>query len=110
MRKAIMAALAATLTVSAALPATAQVNLRQRNQERRIDAGDRSGKLTRVESARLKAQQRSIERLEARQRARHGGRLTSADKRMIHDRQAQADRAITHQKHDSQRGRNHLKL
>ncbi len=110
MRKAIMAALAATLTVSAALPATAQVNLRQRNQERRIDAGDRSGKLTRVESARLKAQQRSIERLEARQRARHGGRLTPADKRMIHDRQAEADRSITHQKHDSQRGRNHLKL
>ncbi|GHH22326.1 hypothetical protein GCM10008023_32230 [Sphingomonas glacialis] len=110
MRKAIMAMLAATVTLSAALPAIAQVNLRQLNQERRTDAGDRSGKLTRAESARLKAQQRSIDRLEARQRAGHGGRLTPADKRMIHDRQAEADRAITHQKHDSQRGRNHLKL
>lgn len=110
MRKTMMAVLAATLTIGTVLPATAQVNVRQLNQQRRIDAGHRSGKLTGAEATRLKAQQRSIARLEARLRARHGGRLTAADKRMIHDRQAEADRAITHQKHDRQRGRNHLKL
>lgn len=110
MRKALMALAAATLTIATALPAVAQVNVRQLNQERRIDAGRRSGKLTVAEASRLKAQQRAVQRLEASLRAKHGGRLTAADKRMIHDRQAEADRAITHQKHDRQRGRNHLKL
>lgn len=109
MRNAILAVLAATATATTALPAVAQVNVRQANQERRIDAGRRSGKLTVAEGARLRAQQRSIKRLTARLRAQHG-HLTAADKRMIHDRQAEADRAITHQKHDYQRGRNHLHL
>lgn len=110
MRKTLLAIAAATLTIATTLPAVAQVNVRQLNQKRRIDAGHRSGKLTAQEASRLKAQQRSIQRLEAQLRARHNGRLTPADKRMIHDRQAEADRAITHQKHDRQRGRNHLKL
>lgn len=110
MHKPIMAMLAATLAIGTALPAAGQINIRQANQERRIDAGHRSGKLTYAESRRLKAQQRSIQRLSARLRAQHHGHLTAADKRMVHDRQAEADRAITHQKHDSQRGRNHLKL
>lgn len=110
MRHSFIAALAATLTVATVVPAVAQVNIRQANQERRIDAGHRSGKLTPAESRQLKAQQRAIERLTARLRAQHGGKLTRADKRMIHDRQAEADRAISHQKHDSQRGRNRLKI
>lgn len=114
MRNTLIAALAASLAVAtvvpAAAPVAAQVNIRQVNQERRIDAGRRSGKLTAAEARQLKAQQRSIQRLTARLRAQHGGRLTRADKRMIHDRQAEADRAITHQKHDRQRGRNRLKL
>ena len=110
MRNTLIAALAATLAVTAVAPLAAQVNVRQANQQRRIDAGHRSGKLSPAEYARLKAQQRSIQRLTARLRAQHGGKLTRADKRMIHDRQAEADRAITHQKHDRQRGRNRLKL
>lgn len=108
MRKILMTMAAATMALAMALPVAAQVNVRQLNQERRIDAGVRSGKLSRSEAVRLKAQQRGVQRLEAQLRAKHGGRLTAADKRMIHDRQAEADRAITHQKHDRQRGRNHL--
>lgn len=101
-----LSALAIGTTASAAAP----VNIRQANQERRIDAGSRSGKLTRHEATALKAQQRSIQRLEARLRARHGGRLTAHDKRVIHARQAQANRAILAQKRDAQRGKDHLKL
>ena len=110
MRTSLIAALAAMLGAATLAPAVAQVNVRQANQERRIDAGNRSGKLTAAESRQLKAQQRAIARLTARLRAQHGGKLTRADKRMIHDRQAEADRAISHQKNDSQRGRNRLKL
>ena len=36
--------------------------------------------------------------------------LTAADKRLIHQRQAQANRHILQQKRDSQRGKNHLKV
>jgi hypothetical protein len=96
--------------IGATAPALAQVNARQLNQERRIDAGQRSGKLTHAEAARLDAQQRSIRQLEARLRARHGGHLTAADKRLIHARQQQADRAILTAKQNRAHGRNHLKI
>jgi hypothetical protein len=110
MRKMIIAAGLAALTMGAAAEAQHPVNARQINQERRIDAGKRSGKLTHAETARLKAEQRSIARLEAQLKARHGGRLTAADKRLIHRRQEQANAHILAQKRDAQRGKNHLKL
>lgn len=101
-----LAAIVSGGTASAAGP----VNVRQLNQERRIDAGTRSGKLTRSEARRLKAQQASIKREEDRLRARHGGRLTAADKRRIHAMQEAANRSILQQKHDGQRGPNKLKI
>ena len=110
MKRMILALSLGALTFGSAVTAQSPVNLRQANQERRIDAGTRSGKLTHREAANLKAQQRSIAALEARLRARHGGHLTAADKRLVHARQAQANRAILSQKHDRQRGRNHLKV
>ena len=75
-----------------------------------FDAGHRSGKLTRAETNRLKAQQAAISREEQRMRARHGGKLTARDKRVIHAKQDQANRAILREKHDRQRGKNHLKI
>lgn len=109
MKKAILA-LAGLAIAATAIPATAQVNLRQVNQERRIDAGRRSGKLTAAEAAHLRTQQRSIRSLEARLKARHGGHLTAYDKRLIHNRQVQANRAILRYKDNRYRGKNHLKL
>jgi len=106
-RTALLAGLVAMGTTAIA---QSPVNVRQANQERRIDAGHRSGKLTRAEEARLKAEQRSIARLERQLKARHGGRLTAADKRLIHRRQEAANRHILAQKYDTQRGRNKLKL
>ena len=101
-----IAALALGATAEAARPA----NLRQLNQERRIDAGVRSGKLTRAEANRLKAEQRSIAQLRVTRKARHGGQLTSADKRTIERRQEAANAHILGQKNDGQRGKNHLKI
>lgn len=110
MKKTILALGLAAMTIGGTASAAGPVNVRQLNQERRIDAGTRSGKLTRVEAARLKRQQLAIKREEDRLRARHGGRLTAADKRLIHARQEAANRAILQQKHDSQRGPNKLKI
>ncbi len=110
MRRMMIVAGLMALTMSAAADAQSPVNARQLNQERRIDAGERSGKLTRTEAYRLKTEQRSIARLKARLKARHGGRLTAADKRLIHARQERANAHILSQKHDAQRGKDHLKL
>lgn len=110
MKKTIIALALGALTIAGAAAAESPVNVRQANQERRIDAGHRSGKLTNHETMRLKAQQRSIAMEEKRMRARHGGHLTARDKRIIHMRQQQANHAILSQKHDAQRGKNHLKL
>ena len=110
MRKMMIAMGIAALTLGTAANAERPVNARQLNQERRIDAGKRSGKLTQAEANRLKAEQRSIARLRVQLKARHGGHLTAADKRLIHRRQEQANAHILMQKHDAQRGRNRLKL
>ena len=110
MNRMIFAVALGGLVSTAAVQAQSPINARQINQERRIDAGTRSGKLTAREAARLKAQQRSIAYEEKRMRARHGGHLTAHDKAILHARQEQANRSILAQKHDAQRGRNKLKL
>lgn len=106
----IVAALALGALAAGTAASAGPVNVRQANQQRRIDAGVRSGKLTRSEAARLRTEQRSIEREKAVLKARHGGHLTAADKRRIHYRQQRANSHILAQKHDGQRGRNKLKL
>jgi uncharacterized protein HemX len=110
MKKLITAAVFAALGLGAVAQAAPVVNARQLNQERRIDAGKRSGKLTRAEATRLKAEQRAIAMEEKRMRARHGGKLTASDKRILHARQEAANRHILNQKQDGQRGPNKLKL
>lgn len=110
MRSIITALGIAALTLGAAAQAERPANLRQLNQERRIDAGMRSGKLTRAEANRLKGEQRAIAQLRVRLKARHGGHLTGADKRMIGMRQGRANAHILMQKHNGRRGKNHLKL
>ncbi|WBO21486.1 hypothetical protein [Sphingomonas abietis] len=96
--------------VTSGLVAAKPVNVRQLNQERRIDAGLRSGKLTHAEAASLRAQQASIRAAVAQMRARHPQGLTAADKARLTGLQDQADRGIIHQKDDAQRGPNKLKI
>jgi hypothetical protein len=100
----------ATLSVATPTLAAGPINARQINQERLIDAGFRSGKLTRYEVTTLKAEQRSIRRQEDRMRARHGGRLTARDKRFLHNRQDVAERNYARERRDRQRGPNRLKI
>lgn len=103
---------AAILTISAvSAPALAgPINARQFNQERLIDAGVRSGKLTHGEAARLNAEQRSIRRLNHRLHQQRGTHLTKRDHALLRAHQDRAGYNIRREKHDGQRGRNHLKI
>jgi hypothetical protein len=103
-------AFALTASIFSSAPSAAAVNVNQLDQQRRIDAGNRSGKLSNAETSQLKAEQRSIVRQEAQMRARHGGTLTAHDRKIIHARQAKADTHILALKANRARGKNHLAL
>lgn len=87
----------ATLT---ALPAAAQINAREANQERRIDQGVRSGELTPREARRDERQQGRIDATVARERAHNGGRLTPYERARIDARQNRASARIYRTKHN----------
>jgi hypothetical protein len=110
MRKTMIVLALGALTAAGMGQAERPVNARQLNQERRIDAGMRSGKLTHGEAARLKAQQDDIRRYEDQLRAAHGGHLTARDKRLVHARQDAANARILHAKNNRVRGPNKLKI
>jgi predicted transglutaminase-like cysteine proteinase len=110
MKTIITGLVAAALCLGTATAASAAINAQQVNQQRLIDAGYRSGKLTYAERARLRTQQRAITTQEATMRARHNGRLTERDKRTLHRLQRQAGRDIQREKYDRQRGRNQLDI
>lgn len=110
MKSTIIALAIGSLAIGGTALAEKPVNARQLNQERRIDAGVRSGKLTHAEATRLKAQQASISRYAAQLRASHGGKLSAYDERLIHSRQDAANAAILKKKDNRAHGKNHLKI
>lgn len=81
-------------------PASAQVDRRENNQERRIEQGERSGELTRGEAARLQGQQRRIDGEVARDRAANGGVLTPGKRARVNRQENQAGRTIYDKKHN----------
>jgi hypothetical protein len=76
---------------------------REFNQQRRIGNGVRSGRLTPRQGVRMERQQRSIHRQFRAMRARHNGRLTMRERRMIHRRQIVASHRIFRAKHHYRR-------
>lgn len=91
MKKTIILALAA-LTVSTAAQADVGIDLRQSNQQRQIDAGKRSGKLSLNERRILTNEQRAIKRQEARYRDSRPG-FTNREEGLI---MAMLDRSQAH--------------
>lgn len=88
-------------TVGLAVPAAAQINHTQHNQQQRIHQGVRSGALTQREAYRLQRNQGRINRAEDRMRA-SGGRLTYRERARLDRRQDRASARIYRQKHDRQ--------
>src|SRR5262245_34468139 len=81
-------------------PAGARINVRQAEQQHRINQGLRSGELTRREAVRLEQGQARIQRME--NRARADGRVTRYEARRIERAQDVQSRRIFQQKHDAQ--------
>ena len=94
--------------LASATPAQAQfwqpINQRQRNLDARIDAGVRSGDLTRMEANRLRIEFRNIANLEGRYR-RTGGRLTLSERTDLDRRFDTLNRRVYAQRHDRQERR-----
>ena len=97
-----MAVAASALAVAA--PASAQswqsINERQANLDARIDAGVRSGDLTRGEAARLRGEFNDLARLEARYRASYG--LSPAERRDLDMRFDRLSSQIRFERNDRQ--------
>lgn len=89
--------IAQTPAQAAQKPALAQ---RQFNQHRRIDNGLRNGQLNVRQTTRLDRQQRSIHRQMGAMRARHNGRLTLRNRRVLNHRMNLASRRIYRAKHN----------
>lgn len=80
--------------------ATPRIDRREARQQKRIDQGVASGRLTPKETARLEAQQGRIEAAEA--RAKSDGVVTAKERAGITHRQNKASRNIRRNKHDAQ--------
>lgn len=95
-----------TLPALAQTPAQAQaaaynIDQRQANQQRRIDAGVQSGELTQREAAHLQKGQAHVRKME--NKAMADGVVTNKEHAKIAHAQDKQSRHIEHQKHDRQR-------
>ena len=98
--------IAASVLVAFTLPALAQtdstrrIDKREANQERRIEAGEKSGALTPREAARLEKGQARIDKME--KKATADGKVSAKERRRIEHAQDQQSRRIYREKHDKQ--------
>ncbi len=95
-----VAAAIATMTIAAAPAFADRVDARQARQADRIQDGLRDGSLTRLEAARLKAEQSRIAALE--RQAERDGYLSSAERARLAAAQRAASRNIYEERHDAQ--------
>ena len=105
MRKIIIALGLGALLIGGAAQADVGIDLRQVNQQRQIDAGKRSGKLSLGERQTLTNEQRVIKRQEARYKA-SGGRFTNREEAAIMAMLDRAQRHINRLKNNRVRGPN----
>jgi hypothetical protein len=109
MKKIIIALGVAGLSLSTVAQADIRVDARQLNQQRLIDAGKRSGKLSPGERARLTAQLESINRTK-KQLERSGGRFTKAEVARVNAMLDRSENDITRAKQNRTRGRSGVHL
>jgi hypothetical protein len=109
MKKLTLALAVAGLSITTVAQADIRVDARQLNQQRQIDAGKRSGKLSPAERERLTAQQRSIERTK-KQLERSGGRFTRAEVARVNAMLDKSQADIVRAKQNRTRGRNGIHM
>jgi hypothetical protein len=94
-----LAMLVAFAAIAVAHPVTPRVDRREARQELRIRHGWRSGELTRRETARLRAGERHIRRMEW--RAKADGRVTPRERARLNRALNRESRAIRRLKHNA---------
>jgi hypothetical protein len=98
-RFAIVAACALVVAGAASLRAET-IKKHEQREQRRIDQGEKSGRLTTKESERLQNQQEVIEK--ERQDAGADGKITKRERRDIRHDQKRLNQDIHHKKHNKQ--------
>jgi polyhydroxyalkanoate synthesis regulator phasin len=83
--------------------AGARIDQRQDNQQKRIDAGVKSGELNKKEAARLQKGQEHVQRLE--DKARADGKITKKEAARIEHAQDNQSKKIYREKHDKQKAK-----
>jgi uncharacterized membrane protein YebE (DUF533 family) len=95
---AVLAAL--SLPAFAQTTSTPRIDQRQANQERRIEAGEKSGQLNQREAARLEKGQARVQKME--NKATADGKVTAKERARIEKAQNKESRRIYREKHDKQ--------
>ena len=95
---AVLAAL--SLPAFAQTTSTPRIDQRQANQERRIEAGEKSGQLNQREAARLEKGQARVQKME--NKAVADGKVTAKERARIEKAQDRESRRIYREKHDKQ--------
>lgn len=88
-------------TAFAQTTSTERIDQRQENQQRRIDAGVKSGQLNQREAARLEKGQAHVQKMET--RATTDGKITKGEARRIEHAQDVQSGRIAKQRHDAQK-------
>lgn len=94
-------AVAPAIPATPATPATPGIDKRQAIQDKRIDKGAASGRLTEKEEMRLEKGQAKVQKLE--DKAKVDGTVTKRERARIHKAQNVQSARIAKQKHDRQR-------
>lgn len=84
--------------------ASARIDQRQANQQKRIDEGVKSGDLNKKEAARLQKGQERVQKME--DKARADGKITKKEAARIEHAQDRQSKAIAHERHDKQKAKN----
>ena len=90
-----------SLPVLAQTTSTPRVDQRQANQQKRIDAGAKSGQLTPKEAARLQKGQARVQKAE--NKAMADGKVTAKERARIEKMQDRESKRVARERHDKQR-------
>jgi hypothetical protein len=81
-------------------PRVNELNAREANQQRRINQGVQSGRLTPAETAKVEKRESNIQSREAADMAAHNGHLTKQEQRNLNHRENHASKSIYKKKHN----------
>ena len=96
-------ALAQTPAPTASDKAGARIDARQAEQQKRIDAGVKSGELNQKEAARLQKGHARTQKME--DKAKADGKIDKGEARQIERAQDRQSKAIAREKHDKQKAK-----